>query len=480
MERQADSISTNWVRDPGSSGKIRRRVRLPVVHAKGADHATVYYFLQSAFQGSPAAAEFQAALEDPFYEPHDRLLLRQRRRIAAHVQLTHRTMHFGPTAVPVAGLDWLAVATEHRGQGLGAHLLRAAEVRMRNDGALLGVLRTSIPDYFSRAGWALCCGVSYRRANVRALLAQLLDHGMIPRRRRRFHIRPLLRWEYPALGRIYAQNLLQSLLQPTTSAPAEPEYGPARRWPPIVGLAPHGSLERTEAYWKWLLDRRGHDQLYVALKGPELLDVNEINTRVVGYAATRGEQVLELMTVPEQPRAAAALLARCCGEAIEHDRHCILLHAPPSSPLFQYFDQSGGAPTGDCRLGKAYMMRLLDPLGFLRRLQDEFDRRAAAARLPRPLDLGLLIEGRKFQLELRREGVRATSERIGRSYLRLDEGDFTRLLLGQLDWDAAAAARRLECSTLLAHEAGRALFPQLHFWRPPWDDLPAVGKDAGP
>ena len=86
------------------------------------------------------------------------------------------------------------------------------------------------------------------------------------------------------------------------------------------------------------------------------------------------------------------------------------------------------------------MMRLLGPLKLLRRLCGEFDRRASEAGLPRPLDLGLLVEGRKYQIELGREGAAATAEHIGRSYLRLNVADFTRLVLGQLDWEAALSA----------------------------------------
>jgi hypothetical protein len=124
--------------------------------------------------------------------------------------------------------------------------------------------------------------------------------------------------------------------------------------------------------------------------------------------------------------------------------------------------------------GEVYMMRLLDPLKLLRRLSGEFERRAEAARLPRPLDLGLLVEGQKYQLELGPQGIAATSQRVGRSYLRLNVADFTRLVMGQLDWEAALADGRLECSTALAHEAGLALFPSLPLWRPPWDDLQAA------
>ena len=126
-------------------------MRLPVIRAAAGDHATIYYFLQAVFQG-PSPAEFHASLEDPFYEPFDRLLLRQKRRIVAHVHVTHRTMHFGPVRIPAAGLGWLGVAPEHRGQGLATHLLRAAESRMEIGGALVGMLRTSIPALFPPHG----------------------------------------------------------------------------------------------------------------------------------------------------------------------------------------------------------------------------------------------------------------------------------------------------------------------------------------
>ncbi len=123
------------------------------------------------------------------------------------------------------------------------------------------------------------------------------------------------------------------------------------------------------------------------------------------------------------------------------------------------------------------MMRLVDALGLLRRLCGKLDRRATAAGLPRPLELGLLVDGQKYQIDIGHEGVTATSQRIGRSYLRLNVADFTRLVLGQLDWNAAMADGRLECSTQLACEAGPALFPQVPFWRPPWDEMMAQGQD---
>ena len=360
------------------------------------------------------------------------------------MHLTHRTMQFGRLQLPVAGLDWLGVEPEARGQGIGRHLLLAAEKRMAADGALVGLIHTRVPHFFRRTGWAMCGRHNYSRAAARPLLARLLDRGLHQRRPRGLHVRPWRRWELAAVLRLYHRNLA-----------------------PMCG-----SLERSEAYWQWLIRRHAYDQLYVALEGPDLLDLEETSTRVVGYAAIHGERIVELQTVAGHARAAGELLARVCGDAIEHDRHCVLLQAPPSDPLHELFLEADGIHCHhETDRGEVYMARLLDPVGLLRRLADEFLRRADAAGLPRPLDLGLLVEGRKYQIEIGREGVKVEGQKIGRSYLSLNVADFTRLLLGDLDWDRAKADGRLEVSTQIAEEAGRALFPRLPLWYPPFDHL---------
>ena len=237
-------------------------------------------------------------------------------------------MHFGAVPIPAAGLAWLGVAPEHqRQQGLGTHLLRAAESRMAIGGALVGMLRTTIPHFFPPHRLGAVRTASYRRADARALLARLLDRGLIPRPRRRLHIRPWLQWEQAALMRIYGQN--------AQSAAAPCAYGP---------------LERTRAYWQWLLNRRGTRSDLRGLGGAGAFGTrrNQHPRRRLRRHAGRTNRRAD--GGADRPRAAAELLARCCGDAIEHDRHCVLLHAPPSCPLFEIVRRGGGLwPAAACR-----------------------------------------------------------------------------------------------------------------------------------
>jgi len=424
----------------------KRRQRWAVVPGTSGDHPAVYFFLQELFQ-RPGRAEFKASIDDPFYEPHDRLLVKRGRDIVGHALAKHREVHFGPLELPVGWLSWLGTSPECRRLGLGTRLLAAAEEHLRRTGALVGLLKTDSPHFFRRSGWALCGRHSFSRADARAVLSELLDRGLRRRRRSKLQIRPFRRWELGALERIYNQNV-------------QGTYGP---------------LVRTEAYWQWLERRRGYDQIYVALDGPELLELDEVNTRPVGYAVTLGEQIVEIHSAPDfRKLARAELLARCCGDAIEHSRYGVLLRAPEGHPLYDVFQAARGRHLHHVAdRGQVYMAKLLDPPALLGRLGGELHRRADEARLSRPLDLGLWFDGKKLQLELRPDGVRVVPGRMGRSYLRMNVADFTRLLLGQLDWDVALRDARITASTPLAQTAARALFPPLPLWYPPFDELTA-------
>lgn len=439
-----------------SPPESKRRVRMPVFLANAADHALLARFLaEICCDFTPAV--FQTLLEEPTYQPRNRLLLRRGQQIVAHALLTERQMQFGQQTLPIAGLHHLCVAAEARGQGLGSHLLAAAEREMAVRGAMIGVLRTRNPLFFRHTGWALCGRHDHSRADARRLIAHLEDPPADPDYARSLahclssevlpplHIRPWRQWELGAIRRIYEQNL------------------PGMRGPTI----------RSAAQWQWLLSRSPQDEVLVALEGPEQLEIDEQNTRIVGYCVRRGDRLLELMAANDSPRAALALLHRTCADAIEYDRAAVLLHAPPGSPLHRRFQAAGGQTLhSEADHGAVYMARLLDPVGLLRRMAGELRQRAEESGAARPLDLGLLVDGRKIQLEFRDEGVEVFEDRLGRSHLRLSGPDFTRLILGRLDFAAAVSANRIEPSTAIAHTAAAALFPPLPLWHPPFEELP--------
>ena len=353
-------------------------------------------------------------------------------------------MQFGQLVLPAASLDGLATLDEVRGQGLGTHLLAAAERKMMHSGAWSACCERG-----SRISFAAPAGPSAAAISAPPPTRTAFSHGSWSKASasaaegRIAQVRPWRRWEEEAIARVYRQNLPAS----------------------------YGLLERTRSYWHWLLEHRAYDQFYVALDGPDLWDLKETSTQVVGYAAIRGEKIVELMTVPGRKRVVMELLARACGDAIEQDHRQIALHAAVNSPALDYF-HGGPEPrsSSGCEQREFCMAKLLDPLGLLQRLCGTFAQRAAEAGLARPVELGLLVDGRKYQIDIAGSG-RATADTLGRSYLRLNVADFTRLLLGQLDWDWALAEGRVVPSTALAHEAARVLFPPLPYWRPLLDDL---------
>ena len=413
-----------------------------VVQACAGDHPAIHQLLSAVFH-APSRDAFHASLDDPFYEPRDRVLVKRGERIVAHLHLTKRVMHLGPMKLPVSGLGWLCTLPEFRGLGFARQLLRAADRVMAADGAMLGLLSTRLPHFFRAAGWAVCGRQSQAHAGSRELLAQLSALGLPPQEGA-LNIRPLRQVELPSLMRLYGRA--------------------------TDGLI--GAFERTEAYWRWLISRKGFDQVLIAIDGPDRLEHDGSGSPIVGYAVTRENRIIELVVDPAHPTAAEQLLARACGEAIERDVHALVLHAPPSERLFALFQAAGGTlHLTESHQGEVFMVKLLDPPGMLRSLLGELHVRAEVGGLPRPCELGLRVEDLKFQLALSRRSVKLTRNKVGRSYLRLNLAEFTRLLLGHLDLEEAVAGGRLTASTRLALEIGQVLFPRLPLWRPPLDDV---------
>ena len=109
-----------------ASPSIAAAPRLRLAMAKTGDHPLIHGLLVSIFHG-PTLGEFQAQLDEPGYEPVDRLIVKEGEEIAAHLRLARQTIQVGSATVSAARFMDLATATEYRSRGLATALLAAGE-----------------------------------------------------------------------------------------------------------------------------------------------------------------------------------------------------------------------------------------------------------------------------------------------------------------------------------------------------------------
>ncbi|HWB00910.1 MAG TPA: GNAT family N-acetyltransferase [Pirellulales bacterium] len=437
--------------------------RFELVRATAGDHIGIQQFMSVVFPAGGRDA-FLASLDDPFYEPADRIVVRHGSQIVGHAHVLKRVMYFGGALIPVAGLAGVGVLPEYRGHGIARALLRAAERTMRADGAIAALLTTRVPHFFRPHGWAVCGRHCYSSAATRDVLAQL-SARQVEGCESTLRIRPWRQVELLGLMRLYSQQMAFA-------------YGP---------------FERTEAYWRWRVSRHEFDQIFVAIDGPEYFDWASLDSPIAGYVVMRGRQIVELVVRPgaaalprvdaftpsSMPGSSAGglsvaeqLLARACGEVIERDDRAIQLHASPSDPLHRLLLGAGGTMTHrEANDGDVFMVKLLEPGRFVRMTGEACYRRAIDAGLPTRVTLGLCVDGQKHRVSIDRRSARLTRGNLGRSYLTLNSAEFTRLVMGHLDLSQAVEQGRIRSSTRLALDLASALFPRVPCWRPPWDDV---------
>jgi len=436
-----------------------RQPPLPVVVDSGqfavgrgsaGDHPSVLQFLLSIFH-RPSATEFQAQLDAPAYTPRDRLLVRRAGSIVAHAALVRRQVRFGSLSLDTCSLRDFAVLPEYREQGCGSALLAAAEQRLREDGLAFATLCTRRPQFFLKRGWCIGARHSYSLAHASDILSHLREteaprcHALHPAERP-LNVRLWRHVELAALKRLHVSNSCE-------------RYGP---------------LVRNDDYWRWLIDRRGYDRIYVAIDGPDKLDLGEEWAPIVGYAVMRQERILEIMTERDHPRAAGALLGRACGDAMERDTHLVRIDAPADDPLHQRLVTAGGCHyVHEADSGEVFLVKILDPVAFLRQTASLFLDRARAARVSLPCELGLKLDQERYGLSLLPAELQIQEGKLGRSYLACSRADFTQLAFGHLDLTAAQQSGRLMASTRVAQDLAAALFLRRPLWHPPWDDQQA-------
>ena len=438
-------------------GSLTAQQNQPVVvsTARAGDHLAIHKFLLDVFHG-PSVTEFTAQLENPFYEPSDRLIVKHRKQIIGHVRLQHQQMHFGDQLIPVTKVSELATAPEYRQRAIGAALLQAGEQQMIREGSLLGTLETNLPEFYRQQGWTVCRRHSFSISDARNILSYVGANRLQTSRPtlgspfqttpKQYNIRLWRHVEQDALIHLFHENTMVS-------------YGP---------------LHRSEDYWRWLLSRRGFERIYVAIDGPDKLQLNGSLKSIVGYAVMRQGHIMEIMTSRGHEQAVYQLVERACLDVIEDEDRPIRIDALPGHPLHEFLQSAGGYYHHlENHNGIFAMMKLFDPLQLLERLREEINQRAHQANLARPFELGLEIRGSWYQILFTPRSIKLVKGKSGRSHLRCEEPVLTQLLLGHLDVQQAVQQNLLQASTRIAIETAEVIFPQLPLWQPPLDDSPA-------
>jgi GNAT superfamily N-acetyltransferase len=413
-----------------------------VAPARAGDQSEILQLL-SGLPAPPSRAEFHAAVDHPEHDSANRLVARLAGRIVGHVEIVPRDLQIGAASVRGAVLDRVAVLPECRGAGHGQRLVRAAEDRMRQAGAVVAFSRTRIAPSFHELGWSVLGRDSATPGRPTDILARLLEGpqrgGDAVTMRQWRHV------ELPAILRIYRQNATRFI----------------------------GPLDRSENYCRWLVSRGAFDSILVALVGQDRYELHESSARIVGYCIQAGNRVLEIMADPEFAGLEREILARVCAEAIENDRQEIVYESSTADPLHEAVAGCSSLVQGGDRMIVAKVFR---PLDLLTAQTPAVAARVVAAEIRETVELGLDAPSFRGSIIVdAREPREATVHpgRVGRSYLRLSDDELARLLLGQCDPVEAVAAGRMEPSTQMAQKLAGQLFPRTPLWCPMWDDLPA-------
>lgn len=461
---------------------------LQIAPALYADHQAIHQLLLQVLH-RPLAKEFQSQLDQPGYDPGQRLLVKQDGYLVAHLRIVPRRLHFGGLILPAAYVTDLATVPEFCDRRCASMLLALAEHRIQRMGGLFGYLRTRNPAYYESQDWVELGASPHWTASPQAVLVQLRQRTPAGKPL----IRPLRgfgrtrlasgrRREKP--GNLAGREVAIPMLpQPRRGALHLHEYryyeqdGLERLYAAHCRHA-YGATLRNTHDWQWLIARRAFDRLYVALDGSPKMELEQIAGAVVGYAVAARSRLFELHADPRRPDAAEALLARFCADAIEQNRYQVRLDAPPDSLYGSFFptvsEDLAQLPrrtdSGRCEEPVLMVRALSIPL-LVGRLHDLFLQRLNQAGRRLPFELGFCLDGQNHVLRVTETASQLDGDSRTRRCLTCNPADFLRLLLGVLDVAEAAANGRLAANSQSTLAAAQTLLPKTPLWFPPLDDL---------
>ncbi|PQO47545.1 GNAT family N-acetyltransferase [Blastopirellula marina] len=435
------SIRSSNIRSPKASPLLIGR-------ATQGDSFPIFEMMQRALL-RPSENEFHIEQERPGYDPGQRIVCRDDGQVVGHVRVIRRKTRLADRIATTLHVDELATAPEYRGRGIAAQLLAEVDAELQRCGAECAVYRTDSPDYLARRGWTPLSSQTRSHGDP----AQILANMQRPQ--------PLRHWEEESTE---PSRLSIRLYRQVEFAGLTSLY--ERRFNDLLGAA-----VRTQEQWRWLLDRRGFQQLYVAIDGGNKLALDD-DSRIVGYAMTGGGQILETVAAPGREDVSTELFRRICGDALERDQRIIYYHAPACDPLHRAVRSA--APPQRPVSSSTVMVRWRHPLQSLAEHAERFRANLLKVGYPLPCDLGLHVDGEKHSLHFTERSGSLSDGKLGRSFLRLTQNDLVRLLCGDLNVGQALERGDLFASTKMATDAATAALKMPALWFPPLEDAAAI------
>jgi hypothetical protein len=428
---------------PAVAGEVSG-VEVPHVSVANTGDHTLIHRLLLAVQQNPPFERFSVWLEDPHYDPSDRILLRRGTQIIGHVHITNRTIYWGGERIVSAGLYDLAALPEYDEPAGTGELLVAAEDRLREDGVVLAMTRTSRPEFYERMGWVRLRREGFSRAGAHDILAHVTAQPHAERRERKFRVRTWRHVEIDKLAAVYSDV--------------------AAEW--------FGPVWRNDRYWHWLVGRKDHDYILIA-ETARARGGRGGERQCVGYAVTRQDRLIELMVRPDHAAAAVSLLARACREIVERGYHTLSLFLPVQDPLHEVLLTAGGQwCTAETRPPGRLICKVFQFDRYVERMFNLLHRRAREAGISLPCRIAFDVDGRSLIFALTRRSSRLEREGVapkGIPRMTCSMDALQRMLVGRLDVRAAAESGKLHSSCETARTIAAGLFTPLNAWQSLWD-----------
>lgn len=416
-----------------------------IVVGNAGDHSRVLAFLTQHYQ-VPLAEDFQSRLDDPSYEPTDRMLLVRGSDLIGHLQLSRQSAWFERERIPMAAIRDCAILPEMHPAELMAPLLATAESTALAEGAILAVARPDQPELFAANGWSTCRAQGHTQANTRALLAHITAQ-LATRKHRHSQIEVRTWWHFELEG-------------------IQPVYDQ-------VATAMWGTLHRSDDAWRWLVGRKAHDQVLIAVRHKAEETGESDKLHAVGYAVVRDSCIVEMMTLPGYASVRLMLIARACRDAIDRDHHFVSLHTPATDPMHELLVTAGGSwHACAAQHGSPWMHKLLSPEKWVERLYPQLYHRAKEAGIPRPLEIGFAVDERCYRFLFTRRSVRLEHALPSTpTEVACDALTFQELLTSNLAWTTARERGLLRVEDSSKATILAALFPPRLFWQSPFELL---------